>query len=125
LSQNELAAIVQVAPITVVRHVERLEALGLVERCGDPEDRRVWRLQLTPAAAPVLRAGKHSRTTPDELIVKGVDSAALRAMVVGLARMRENLVSGGPGTTHRTRRVKISRWKIGRRSLCPQAVRHV
>jgi MarR family len=35
MSQNELAAIAEVAPITVARLVDRLGALGLVERCTD------------------------------------------------------------------------------------------
>src|SRR5262245_66044448 len=54
LSQNELAAIAEVAPITVARLVDRLEAQGLVARCTDPKDRRIWRLRLTPAPEPVL-----------------------------------------------------------------------
>ena len=41
MSQNELAAIAGVAPITVARLVDRLEAQGLVERCTDPKDRRI------------------------------------------------------------------------------------
>src|SRR5215471_5116946 len=47
LSQNELAGLVEVEPITVGRLVDRLEARGLVERCADPKDRRVWRLRRT------------------------------------------------------------------------------
>ena len=37
LSQNELAALAETAPITIARLVDRLEALGLVERCPDPQ----------------------------------------------------------------------------------------
>ena len=55
LSQNELAALAEVEPITVARLIDRLETRGLVERHPDPKDRRVWRLRLTPAAAPALR----------------------------------------------------------------------
>jgi MarR family transcriptional regulator for hemolysin len=55
LSQNELAALAEVAPITAARLVDRLEELGLVKRCADPEDRRIWRLRITPEAAPILR----------------------------------------------------------------------
>src|SRR5437660_8024486 len=55
MTQNEMAAIVEVEPITIARLVDRLEARGLVARRADPKDRRVWRLQLLPAAAPVLR----------------------------------------------------------------------
>jgi MarR family transcriptional regulator, transcriptional regulator for hemolysin len=48
LSQNDLAALAEVAPITAARLVDRLEELGLVKRCADSEDRRIWRLRLTP-----------------------------------------------------------------------------
>jgi MarR family transcriptional regulator, transcriptional regulator for hemolysin len=58
LSQNELAALAEVAPIPAARLVDRLEGLGLVKRHTDPEDRRVWRLRLTLAAVPVLRDAK-------------------------------------------------------------------
>src|SRR5207244_7632607 len=66
LSQNEMAAIVEVEPITIARLVDRLEARGLVERRADPKDRRIWRLQLTPAAAPVLREIKKYRAERNE-----------------------------------------------------------
>src|SRR5262249_39888542 len=61
ISQNELASIAEVAPMTIARLIDRLEAMGLVERCPDPDDRRAWRLRLTPAAAPHLREIKRSR----------------------------------------------------------------
>src|SRR5271156_2655542 len=54
ISQNEMAAICEVEPITVGRLVDRLEAHGLVQRCPDPTDRRVRRLRLLPAAKPIL-----------------------------------------------------------------------
>src|SRR5258708_31315816 len=62
ISQNELAAIAEVSPMTIARLIDRLEESGLVKRCPDPEDRRIWRLRLTPAAAPLLREIKHLRT---------------------------------------------------------------
>jgi MarR family transcriptional regulator, transcriptional regulator for hemolysin len=93
MSQNELAAIAEVAPITVARLVDRLEAQGLVERCTDPKDRRIWRLRLTPAAAPVLRDLKRYRAEVRALMTKGVNPSVLKAMVVGLRGMKENLSS--------------------------------
>src|ERR1051325_3063502 len=54
LSQNEMAAICEVEPITVGRLIDRLEARGLVERRADPSDRRIRRLHLLPAAKPIL-----------------------------------------------------------------------
>ncbi len=91
LSQNELAAIAEVAPITVARLIDRLEALGLVERRTDPADRRIWRLRLTPAAAPFLREIKRCRAKLHDVMAEGIDSAVLDAMVVGLRGMKDNL----------------------------------
>ena len=54
LSQAELAAILEVEPITVGRLIDRLEAAGLVERRPDPSDRRMHRLHLREAAEPAL-----------------------------------------------------------------------
>lgn len=54
LSQARLAQLLQIEPIALVRLIDRLEEAGLVERRLDPRDRRVWRLYLTPSAAPVL-----------------------------------------------------------------------
>jgi MarR family transcriptional regulator for hemolysin len=93
LSQNELAAIAEVAPITVARLVDRLEAQGLVERCTDPNDRRIWRLRLTKAAEPLLRDTKRYRAEVRALMTKGIDAATLKTMVAGLRKMKENLSS--------------------------------
>ena len=89
----ELAAIAEVAPITVARLVDRLEAQGLVERCTDPKDRRIWRLRLTPAAAPVLRDVKRYRAEVRALMTQGVNQKALKTMVMGLRKMKQNLTS--------------------------------
>jgi MarR family transcriptional regulator, transcriptional regulator for hemolysin len=91
LSQNELAAFAEVAPMTIARLIDRLEELGLVKRCTDPQDRRVWRLQLTPAAAPLLREIKHFRAKLRDVLTKGIEPAVLKAMMLGLRRMKENV----------------------------------
>src|ERR1700755_716570 len=54
ISQNEMAALCEVEPITVGRLVDRLEARGLIERRPDPADRRVRRLHLLPASQAIL-----------------------------------------------------------------------
>jgi MarR family transcriptional regulator, transcriptional regulator for hemolysin len=93
VSQNELAAFAEVAPMTIARLIDRLEQLGLVRRCPDPNDRRIWRLQLTPAAAPILREIKRLRAKLHSVITKGVDPAVLDAMTRGLRQMKENVSS--------------------------------
>ena len=54
VTQNELACLVEVEPITVARLIDRLENRGLVERRHDPKDRRLRRLHLTEAAEPLM-----------------------------------------------------------------------
>ncbi|HVN51931.1 MAG TPA: MarR family winged helix-turn-helix transcriptional regulator, partial [Acidimicrobiales bacterium] len=49
LSQRELAARVGIGGATLVRHLDRLEAEGLVVRRRDDRDRRVTRVEITPA----------------------------------------------------------------------------
>jgi DNA-binding MarR family transcriptional regulator len=91
LSQIELSDIAEVAPMTIARFVDRIEALGLVERCADPRDRRIWRLRMTPAAAAALRDSEPYQAKLDELILKGMDSSGLDATVDGLRQMKANL----------------------------------
>jgi MarR family transcriptional regulator for hemolysin len=93
LSQNELATLAEVTPMTIARLIDRLEALGLVKRCPDPEDRRIWRLRLTPAAAPMVREIENFRTKLHRVITEGIEPAALKAMTRGLQRMKQNVVS--------------------------------
>src|SRR6266478_3788664 len=116
LSQNELAALAEVAPITVARLVDRLEALGLVKRRTDPEDRRIWRLRLTPAAAPVLRDIKLCREKLHNIMTRGIDRPGLRAMHSGLRKMKENISStrrlGGASRWVK----KLTQWKESFRS---------
>jgi DNA-binding MarR family transcriptional regulator len=93
LSQSELAAIAEVTPMTIARLVDRLEELGLVERRVDPKDRRLWRLRLTPAAAPAVREIRRLRAKIHNALTKGIDPAVLKAMAVGLRQMKENVAS--------------------------------
>jgi DNA-binding MarR family transcriptional regulator len=91
LSQNELAALAEVAPITIARLIDRLEELGLVKRCADPEDRRIWRLRLTPAAAPLLREIRRLRASLHRVMTSGIDPAVLEAVITGLRQIKGNV----------------------------------
>jgi DNA-binding MarR family transcriptional regulator len=77
----------------------------LVKRCADPEDRRVWRLRLTPAATPLLREIKHFRATLHGALTKGIEPDVLKALAVGLRQMKEN-VSGCQQTQKDNRNVQ-------------------
>lgn len=52
---GDLAAIEQIAPASVTRLVDKLGALGLVERTRDAEDRRAIRVATTDEGSRLLR----------------------------------------------------------------------
>ena len=54
INQSSMADIMDMEPITLGRHIDRLEEANWVERRADPSDRRVWRIFLTEKAQPVL-----------------------------------------------------------------------
>jgi DNA-binding MarR family transcriptional regulator len=93
LSQNELASLLEVEPISVGRLVDRLEARGLVERRPDPTDRRIWRLHLLPSAEPMLEEISKARDTLGVELLDGVDGATRTRMVDALLRMKANLTA--------------------------------
>lgn len=93
LSQNELASILEVEPISVGRLIDRLEARGLVERRPDPGDRRIWRLHLLPGAEPVLDEISKARDVLGDQLLEGVAPAVRTKMVDALLKMKNNLTA--------------------------------
>jgi DNA-binding MarR family transcriptional regulator len=53
-TQRELARMIEVEPMSLVRILDHMESQGWVRRLETPGDRRSRRLQITPAAEPVL-----------------------------------------------------------------------
>lgn len=93
LSQNEMAAICEVEPITVGRLVDRLEARGLIERRPDPSDRRIKRLHLMPAAGPILAAIDEYRRALREFMTNGLDKSVQESVVEALLHMKSRLTT--------------------------------
>lgn len=91
LSQNELASLLEVEPISVGRLIDRLELRGLVERRPDPADRRIWRLHLLPGAEPALEEISKAREILGAELLEGVDAQTRTQMVDALLRMKNNL----------------------------------
>lgn len=94
LTQKALADLLEVEPITVGRLVDRLQARGLVERRADPTDRRVWRLHLTDAAAPILAGIAAYRAELHAKLTGGMPAEAVQALMGGLLQFRTNLCAG-------------------------------
>ena len=97
MSQNELAALVEVEPITVGRLVDRLEARGFVERRPDAADRRIWRLHLMPAATPMLEEIVKARAELNAMLVANIPQGNLDAAVDCLLRMKANFAEPRTG----------------------------
>lgn len=93
LSQNELAQLVEVEPITIARMIDRLEARGLVERRLDATDRRVRRLHLTPAADGHLSQMEAYTRDLRANLIAGIDPATLAAATEALLHMKNNLLA--------------------------------
>src|SRR3954471_9005475 len=90
LRQVELAALLELEPITLCRIVDRLEEAGLVERVRDPEDRRAWRLHVTAQAQRLM---DRLQAVGDELVSHafgGIDRKDIELTRHVLARIREN-----------------------------------
>ncbi|RDV03855.1 MarR family winged helix-turn-helix transcriptional regulator [Undibacter mobilis] len=91
LKQSELAELLDLQPISLTRLLDRLADNGLIERRPDPNDRRVNRLYLTPAARPVL---DHLTALGEELmgqVLDGLDDKAVNRLRADLGVMRDNL----------------------------------
>jgi MarR family transcriptional regulator, transcriptional regulator for hemolysin len=91
LKQTELAEILDLQPITLTRLVDRLCANALIERRADPDDRRVKRLYLTPAARPLMdRLAELSHDMMGS-VLGGFDLQTIERMIGELSRAKENL----------------------------------
>jgi len=93
MSQNELAALIEVEPITVGRLIDRLERRGMVKRCADPSDRRIWRLRPTEAAQPMLREIMKARAEINDILIAGLAKKDLETVVDCLLQMKTNVKS--------------------------------
>jgi MarR family transcriptional regulator for hemolysin len=107
LQQTKLAKLMEMQPITLTRLIDRLCALGLVERRADLSDRRANRLYLTPAAKPVLAKLKILRSEINQTALHHMSLAEAQAMVKQLEAIKENVrraVHSGCADKKRNRR---------------------
>jgi DNA-binding MarR family transcriptional regulator len=95
ISQNEMATICEVEPITVGRLIDRLEARGLVERRADPTDRRIRRLHLLPAAQPILDEITSYREHLSDTVFFGLEERERSQLVDTLLHIKSNLNAEG------------------------------
>jgi DNA-binding MarR family transcriptional regulator len=89
---TDLAFIEGVAQPSMTALVSALERSGLVERRGDPADKRVALVVLTPAGAELLRSRRRAGAEALEQLIGKLppaEAAALAAAVPALRHLRE------------------------------------
>jgi DNA-binding MarR family transcriptional regulator len=91
LRQVELAALLEIQPITLARVVDQLDDAGLVERRADPEDRRAYQLYVRPAArAPLAQIARATETVRLRAL-RGLAAPEAAALTAALRKVRGNL----------------------------------
>ena len=93
INQTALAEILEIEPITLGRHIDRLVEKGFVERRPDPADRRAWRLHLRSEVQPVLdRLREMSRLTSGEALA-GLTAADADRLIEMLLAIKGNMLA--------------------------------
>jgi DNA-binding MarR family transcriptional regulator len=93
INQAQLADLLDVAPISAGRLLDRMEEGGWIERTTNPDDRRERQVQMTPKAERTL--GK-ARKIGDKVVDEGLNGFTdeeAKQLVSLLQRVRHNLSS--------------------------------
>lgn len=96
LRQVELAAMLEIAPMTLVRLLDQLARAGHIERRRDPEDRRAFRLYATPAARPMLAVIARTVGEVRGVALRGLSGPERRTLVRALQVIKHNLAAAAP-----------------------------
>lgn len=89
--QVELAALLEVQPITLARLLDHLAQSGLVERRADPADRRAYRIFLAAGARSQLTAIDHIGSAVQAEALRGLREEEVAVLFRALRAMRDNL----------------------------------
>jgi len=93
INQASLAEIMEIEPITLGRHIDRLVDKGFVERRPDPADRRAWRLYLRNEVQPVLdRLREMSQVTRAEAL-RDISEAEADQLIDLLLKIKANMLA--------------------------------
>jgi MarR family transcriptional regulator, transcriptional regulator for hemolysin len=91
LSQVDLADVLELQPISLVRLLDRLVEHRLVERRSDPRDRRANRLFLTPSGRQLADDLDSLRDAIAADVLDGVPTAALETGLKTLRDVKERI----------------------------------
>ncbi|MDQ0324467.1 DNA-binding MarR family transcriptional regulator [Rhodopseudomonas julia] len=96
INQAGLAALLDMEPITVCRHVDRMETAGLIERRPDPNDRRVRTLHITDKGRELLPDMRNLANEIFEEAQNGLSEGTRATLLTALEQIVSNL-SERPG----------------------------
>lgn len=92
-NQAAIADFLDVEPITIVRHLDRLEEAGWIERRIDPNDRRARLIYLTDKARPILATKQELGAEMREVMLAGLSEPAREQLLTSLQKIRVNLTN--------------------------------
>ena len=95
VQQKTLAQVMDITPITLARHLDRLEVDAWIERRDDPDDRRAKRVFLNAKARPMLDALSTLSQKVRATALQGISAEEEVRFMDVLLRIRENLAAGG------------------------------
>ncbi len=91
IKQAELAEMLQVAPISLARLMDRMEAAGWIERRPDPRDRRALQLYLTAKVDPILDEMYEASAQTREQAMADMNETERAQLLSLLTRLATNL----------------------------------
>jgi DNA-binding MarR family transcriptional regulator len=93
INQTALAEIIEIEPISLGRHIDRLVEKNFVERRPDPRDRRAWRLYLTPEAQPVMDRLRVLSNANRKEVLQDIPIEESEALIETLLKIKSNLTA--------------------------------
>ncbi len=91
VNQARLAELLEVAPISAGRLLDRMEESGWIERITDPHDRRARQVRMTSKAEQALDQARRVGDTVTAEALAGLDRAEAQQLIGLLQQVRRNL----------------------------------
>lgn len=90
-----------ITPITLARHLDRLEVDAWIERRDDPDDRRAKRVFLNPKAGPMIEMLGILGQSVRAQAMAGIDEEDQERFMQVLLQIRANLCAANQGVDTR------------------------
>lgn len=93
VSQTKLADYMNLAPMTLTRQIDKLQADGLIDRKQDPQDRRINLIYLTKKSQPLMQHMHEIAVEAKEAALKGFSEEEREVLRKFLIQTRSNIES--------------------------------